>query len=114
MKCTTHHHACDCRESAHVQEIEHLNSQVAMLRGACGAIIYYDECDPEEDLQMMLNYADALEKSKNALYSTSSDWLADHDKQVRDDALEKSALVADRYIGCSAIAAEIRALKGRS
>ena len=29
MTCTTHHHACDCQESAHKEEIEKLQQQVA-------------------------------------------------------------------------------------
>ena len=26
-RCTTHHHACDCREYAHAQEIERLRKE---------------------------------------------------------------------------------------
>ena len=36
--CTTHHHACDCREFAHAQEIEHLRAELAALRARI------DEC----------------------------------------------------------------------
>lgn len=31
-RCTTHSHACDCREYAHAQEIERLRAEVADLR----------------------------------------------------------------------------------
>ena len=31
-RCTTHSHACDCREYAHAQEIERLRSEVEALR----------------------------------------------------------------------------------
>ena len=31
-RCTTHSHACDCREYAHAQEIERLRSALENLR----------------------------------------------------------------------------------
>jgi len=31
-RCTTHSHACDCREYAHAQEIERLRAEVEGLR----------------------------------------------------------------------------------
>ena len=31
-RCTTHHHACDCREYAHAQEITRKDAEIAELR----------------------------------------------------------------------------------
>ncbi len=30
--CITHHHACDCREMAHIKEVEKLKAEVERLR----------------------------------------------------------------------------------
>ena len=32
--CTTHHHACDCREAKHAAEVEYLNAEIGRLREA--------------------------------------------------------------------------------
>ena len=46
--CTTHHHACDCREFAHAQEIEHLRAELAALRaridGAATGEVWKHDC----------------------------------------------------------------------
>lgn len=46
--CTTHHHACDCREFAHAQEIEHLRAELAALRARIdGAVTGVIDDNPE-------------------------------------------------------------------
>lgn len=32
MNCTTHHHACDCREAAHADELAQLRAEIARYR----------------------------------------------------------------------------------
>lgn len=48
--CTTHHHACDCREFAHAQEIEHLRAELAALRARieAGVIVEVKQAGDDE------------------------------------------------------------------
>jgi len=37
-RCTTHHHACDCREAAHAAEVEYLSAELGRLRTEIGRL----------------------------------------------------------------------------
>jgi hypothetical protein len=36
--CTTHHHACDCREAKHAAEVEYLSAEIGRLRTEVGRL----------------------------------------------------------------------------
>ena len=91
------------------EEIERLNAQVAMLSNALYGLV-------------SSNYDGGFKAADDALHASDGDgWLATHDQQVRDKALEDAAIIG----GCEAeqcrnfpdgqrVADAIRAMKGNS
>lgn len=51
--------------------------QNALLLKAVKAVIYYDEADEEASIEMMLNYADALDKCRAAIAASQSQGAAE-------------------------------------
>ena len=80
--CATHHHACDCREFAHAQEVEQLRNRIsglialtktdgAELRELCAA---RDEARRERDsLQARIDGAKVLVATRNGVIRTDTD-----------------------------------------
>ena len=48
--CTTHHHACDCREAKHATDVARLNAEIGRLREAIrvNALIWRPETTDAE------------------------------------------------------------------
>lgn len=53
--------------NAEAQEVNRLNGEIAALKAIVAAYIAYDESDYEDDVQMMLDYADMLKASRAAI-----------------------------------------------
>ena len=106
--------ACVAHGGKYLSEIERLNAQVAMHREA---LLSAEEYLISRGIQHrgVTGRTVVLPKIQDAINSSFSDWLANHDAKVRDDAIEEMAIEIESFRSSYdkySVAEAVRSMKG--